>query len=149
MATSETDLFTRGEAQAGLPARRAQTALFLIESRTGHWVSQARQALEPFLTERTAAERDLAFIEAFSRGNEPPLRPTIQDLERYASAWRSLVPDNPRVRAALAQLLGQKYKFAAAAVPGLRAALGLDDPAVQAAHEKLYGRPLAAIYVAR
>ncbi|MGE5602210.1 MAG: hypothetical protein ACM30E_04125 [Nitrososphaerales archaeon] len=149
MTPSETDLFTRGEALAGLPARRAQTALFLIESRTAHWASQARQALEPFLTETTAAERDLAFVEAFARGAAPPVRPTVQDLERYSSAWQDLVPDNPRVRAALAQLFGQKYKFTAAAVPGIRAALGLDAPAVQAAYEKLYSRPLATIYAER
>jgi amino acid permease len=149
MALSGTELFTREETLAGFPARRAQAALFLIESRTAHWVAQARQVLDPFLTEATTAERDLAFVEAFARGKAPPLRPTIQDLEHYAPAWRNLAPDNARGRAALAHLLGQKYHFTAAAVPGIRAALGLDEPAIEAAYEKLYSQPLGTIYAPR
>jgi amino acid permease len=149
MTKPETELFTRSEALAGLPARRAQAALFLIESRTAHLVARARQDWEPFLGETTAAERDLAFMEAFASGKAPPLRPTIQDLEQYAAAWRDLAPDTPRARAALAHLLGQKYQFTAAATPGLTAALGLDEPAVGQAYEKLYGEPLATIYAAQ
>ena len=95
MPLSDPDLFTREEALAGLPARRAQTALFLLESRTAHLVARSRQALEPFLGETTAAERDLAFVEAFTLGKAPPLRPTIQNLEQYALQWRALAPDNP------------------------------------------------------
>jgi hypothetical protein len=140
------DLFTREEAQAGLPAKRARTALFLIESQTARLVAQARQAMERFLSEEAAQERDLAFLEAFALGREPPLRPTIQDLERYAAQWAFLVPDNPRVRAALAHLLSQKYRFSYQAVPGLRAALGLDEEAVQQAYQRLYGQPLATIF---
>jgi amino acid permease len=143
------DLFTPGEVLAGLPARRAQTALFLIESRTARLVARAGQARDPFLSETTAAERDLAFVEAFALGKAPPLRPTIQDLEHYAAAWRDLVPDNPRGRAALARLLGQKYHFTAAAVPQIRTVLGLDEPGVMAAFERLYGQPLATVYAAR
>lgn len=149
MTPTETDLFTRSEVLAGLPARRAQTALFLIESRTARLVARFRQALDPYLSEATAADRDLAFVEAFALGRAPPLRPTIQDLEGYAAAWRDLVPVSPRARAALAQLLGQKYQFTAAAVPEIRTALGLDEPAVAAAYEKLYGQPLATIYAKR
>ena len=33
-------------------------------------------------------------------------------------------------------------------MPGIRAALGLDEPVVAAAYAKLYGRRLAAIYTA-
>jgi amino acid permease len=149
MTASGTDLFTRSEVQAGLPARRAQAALFLIESRTARLVAHAGLPLDPFLGETAAAERDLAFVEAFALGKAPPVKPSIQDLERYATAWRELVPDNPRIRAALAKLLGQKYEFTAEAVPGIRVALGLDDPAVVAAYERLYGQPLATIYAAR
>lgn len=149
MTTADTDLFTRSEVLAGLPARRAQTALFLIESRTARLVAHSGLPLDPFLGETAAAERDLAFVEAFALGKAPPVKPTIQDLERYATAWRELVPDNPRVRAALAKLLGQKYQFTAAAVPGIRAVLGLDQAPVAAAYEKLYAQPLATIYAAR
>ena len=146
MKTMSQDLFTREEALAGMPAKRASTALFLIESKTARLVAQARQAMERFLSEEAAQERDLAFLEAFALGREPPLRPTIQDLERYAQQWASLVPDNPRVRAALAHLLSQKYRFSYQAVPGIRAALGLEEEAVKQAYQRLYGQPLATIF---
>ena len=68
------ELFTREEVMAGLPARRARALLFLIESRTAHLVAQSRRAMERFLTEETAEERDLAFLEAFALGRDPPLR---------------------------------------------------------------------------
>ena len=143
------ELFTREEIMAGLPARRASTLLFLIESRTAHMVARSRQAMDLFLTEETAEERDLAFLEAFALGRDPPLRPTIQDMERYAPQWAPLVPENPRVRAAVAHLLGQKYTFTYQAVPSIRAALGLDEEAVQQAYRRLYREPLETIYAPR
>ncbi len=140
------ELLTREEVMAGLPAKRASILLFLIESRTAHMVAKSRQAMELFLTEEAAKERDLAFLEAFALGRNPPLRPTIQDLERHAPQWAPLVPENPRVRAALAHLLGQKYTFTYQAVPGIRAALGLNEEAVQQAYYCLYRKPLENIY---
>jgi len=79
----------------GVPAKRANTLLFLIESRTAHLMVRSRQAMELFPTQESAKQRDLAFLEAFALGSEPPLRPTIRDLERYAPQWASLVPENP------------------------------------------------------
>jgi amino acid permease len=146
---SEWDFLDRDQVLAGLPARRANTLLFLIESRTAHLVARSRQAMEWFLTEEAAQERELAFLEAFSLGQDPPLRPTIQDLERHASSWAELVAKNPRVQAAVAHLLGRKYEFTRAAVPDLRAALGLDEPAVKDAYQRLYHEPLETIYAER
>lgn len=143
------ELFTRDEVLGGLPAKRAATLLFLIESRTAHLVDQSRRALEIFLTEETAKERDLAFLEAFSLGREPPVRPTIQDIERFAPQWTPLVPDNPQVQATVAHLLGQKYAFTYRAVPGIRAALGLDEEAVQQAYRRLYRQPLETLFATR
>ncbi len=143
------ELFTREEVMAGLPAKRASALLFLIESRTAHLVAQSRQAMERFLTEEAARERDLVFIEAFALGRAPPLRPTIQDIERYASDWSDLVPENPRVRAAVAHLLGQKYAFTSQAVPGIRAALGLDEEAVRQAYHRLYRESLETVFTPR
>jgi amino acid permease len=140
------ELITREEVMAGLPARRASALLFLIESRTAHLVAQSRQAMERFLTEETAEERDLAFLEAFALARESPLRPTIQHLECYAPQWAPLAPENPRVRAAIAHLLGQKYTFTYQAAPGIRAALGLDKATVQQAYHRLYHEPLETIY---
>ncbi len=146
---SSGELFTRDEALGGMPAKRAATVLFLIESRTGHLVERTRRAMEIFITEEAAKERDLAFLEAFSLGREPPLRPTIQDLERFAPQWASLVPDNPQIQAAVAHLLGRKYAFTYQAVPGIREALGLDEEAVQQAYRRLYREPLTEIFAAR
>jgi len=143
------ELFTREEVLGGLPAKRAATLLFLIESRTAHLSDQSRRALEFYLTEAAAQERDLAFLEAFTLGREPPLRPTVQDLERYAPRWAPLVPKNPGVQAAVAHLLGRKYTFTYRAVPGIRAALGLDDDAVRSAYQRQYREPLETLYASR
>jgi hypothetical protein len=140
---------TREEVLGGLPARQAQTLLFLIESRTAHRAARARESLEVFASEEADTERDLMFLEAFSLGREPPLRPTIQDLESCAAHWAPLVPENPRVRAALAHLLGRKYTFTYRSVPRLRAALGLDDERVRQAYERLYGQPLTTVFAAQ
>jgi hypothetical protein len=138
--------FDREEVLAGSPAKRANALLFLIEGRTAHLVARSRQALEPFLTEEGAQERELAFLEAFALGRDPPLRPTIQDLERHSPECAFLVPTNARVQAAAAHRLGQKYEFTAAAVPHLRAALGLDESDVRDAYQTLYKQPLESIY---
>jgi amino acid permease len=142
-------LFDRDELLAGLPAKRANALLFLIESRTAQLVARSRRATERFLTEEAAQERELAFLEAFALGGDPPLRPTIQDLERHAPKWAALVARNPRVQAAVAHRMGQKYEFTRAAVPGVRAALGLDEPDVRQAHERLYREPLETIFADR
>jgi hypothetical protein len=137
--------FDREELLAGLPARRASALLFLIESRTAHLVARSRRAMERFLTEEAAQERDLAFLQAFALGRDPPLRPTIQDLERHAAEWADLVAKNPRVQAAVAHRLGQKYEFTYAAVPGVRAALGLDEPEVSRSRPASRPAPVSAI----
>ncbi|QFS52031.1 hypothetical protein [Nostoc sphaeroides] len=145
--SSNDDLISWEEVLAGLPARRANTILFLIESRTAQIV--ARSLLEFSLTEQAANERDLAFLEAFALGNAPPLHPTIQHLERYASQWASLVPENPRLKAAIAHALGQKYTFSEQTVPQIRTALGLDEKVVQVAYSRLYRKQLLTIFASQ
>ncbi len=142
-------LFTREGALAGLPARRAGALLFLIESRTAHLVAQSRRAMELFLSEDAARERDLAYFEAFSLARQPPLKPTIQDLERYARDWADLVPASPRLRAAIARALGTKYALTVNQVPALREALGLDSEPVQQAYQRLYRQPIDSLYTTR
>ncbi|HXJ84140.1 MAG TPA: hypothetical protein VMS64_36330 [Candidatus Methylomirabilis sp.] len=143
------DLFTRDEALGGLPARRAAALLFLIEGRAAHLADQSGRAADFLASEDESRERDLAFVEAFSMGREPPVAPTIQDLERYASRWAKLVPANPAVRAAVAHLLGRKYTFTRRAVPQIRAALGLDDDAVKRAYRRQHGVDLETLFAAR
>lgn len=142
--SSDDELISREEALAGLPARRANTLLFLIESRTAQIAARSR--VEFSLAEQSANERDLAFLEAFALGNAPPLRPSIQQLERHASQWASLVPENPRIKAAIAQALGQKYTFTYQAVPNIRATLGLDEKPVQLSYSRLYRTQILNIF---
>ncbi len=72
MATDETDQFPdREELLAGLPARRADTLLFVIESRTAHLLAQSRHAMTPFATEADDDETELEFFGAFSQGRDP------------------------------------------------------------------------------
>src|SRR5262249_22093245 len=146
MAPDELGLLTREVLLGGLPARRASMLLFAIESRAAHLSAQAHQATAWYLTEKTAAERERAFLEALAQGRDLPVQPTIQDLERYAPRCAGLVRPEPGVRAAIAQLLGQKYPFPYQDVPALRQALGLNEPAVQRAYQRLYGQPLDAIF---
>ena len=146
---SPDNLFTREEALGGLPARRAATLLFLMESRSAQLEARSRLAAAEFSTEKAAQELDLAFIEAFALSREPPLRPTIQDLERHAATWAYLIPTNPLLRAAIAHLLSDKYSFTSRAIPGIRLALGLDQAAVQRAYQTLYHRSLNTIFVPR
>jgi amino acid permease len=139
-------LFSREEVLEGLPARRAAALLFLIESRTAFLVARSRQAMERFLTEDAARERERAFIEAFALGRDAPLKPTLQHLERFAPQWASLVPGNPRIRAALAHLIGGKYRLVSAKTSGIQAAVGWASADVSEAYERLYHAPIASLF---
>jgi amino acid permease/predicted transcriptional regulator len=150
MAPDDMDLFPdREELLAGLPTRRADTLLFLIESRTAHLVARSRRAMEQFVTEADHNERELAFFAAFSQGLDPPLVPTIQDLERHSWQWAPLVAQSAQVRAAVAHRLGTKYRFTYQDAAGIRRALGLDDPGVRRAYRRLYRQPLEEIFTTR
>jgi amino acid permease len=144
--TSEGKFFSRQEIFSGLPAHRASTILYAIESRTAQLVSHARHETEFYIPPSTAQWREHEFLIAIASGRDLPLAPTIQELERYAPAWASLVFDDINVRAAIAHLLAEKYHFTRPSVPNLRAALGLDNPAVQQAYQLLYHQPLQTIY---
>lgn len=143
------ELLSRDEILGGLPAGRARTVLFLIESKTAHGMANAQQAMDVHVTEEGERRRDSAYLEAFALGREPPLRPKIQDLERFVPLWAYLVPDSIRLRAALAHALGAKYRLPYRSVPHIRRALGLDTEAVQSAYHAMYDEPLAAIYTQR
>jgi amino acid permease/predicted transcriptional regulator len=150
MGPDETNLFPdREELLAGLPARRAGTLLFVIESRTAQLLARSRRAMQRFATDEDDDESDLAFFEAFSQGRDPPIAPAIQDLERHSRQWAPLVAKNSQVRAAVAHRLGKKYRFTYQDTPGIRGALALDAPEVRRAYRLLYRQPLEEIFVSR
>jgi amino acid permease len=149
MSSTVTDLFSREELLGGLPARRASMALFTIEARAAHFAARAQQAMVRFVTEETFEEQERAFLDAMMRKRDLPSSPSIQDLERFAPDWTPLAPEDPGVRAAVARLIAQKYHLRFRDVPQIRAALGLDEPAVQQAYQRMYGQPLDSIYASR
>ncbi len=129
-----------------LPTRRASMILVAIENQAGYLVGKSRQVANRYLTEKTAEELDRVFMEALSMGREAPIRPSIQDLEHFAPQWAALAAENPSVRAGVAHLIGQKYRFTYRSVPTLRQALGLDTDEVKQAFEREYKKPLDSIY---
>lgn len=142
-------LISREEALSGMPGRvtkQASVLLISIENRTVYLLTQSQETAQLALSEAAAKSSHHAFLEAIAQGRDLPFQPTIRDLERYAARWAILVPANPNIQAAAAHLLGQKYEFTAQAMPGIRAALGLDTEAVREAYQRLYGRPLASIF---
>ena len=88
-------------------------------------------------------------MEAFREHRSSPRRPRIHDLERYARDWADLVPAPPDERAQLAHAIAGRHRLPRDGVPGLRAALHLDDPDVRAAYEHRYGRPPDDLFTTR
>jgi amino acid permease len=150
--SDELDAFPDAEellAGTAAPTRRANTLVFLIESTAARLRAQSRDVLARSLTDSGAAERDLAFLEAFALGEDPPVRPTVHDLERHAVQWAPLVPDNPRLRAAAARRLGERHELSPRATSGIQRALGIADSRVRQAYQRLYGAPIDEIFAVR
>ncbi|MCL4394543.1 MAG: hypothetical protein M1482_07040, partial [Chloroflexi bacterium] len=142
-------VLSRDDLLGGMSARRASTLLFAIESRTSRLVVQSQHAALPLLAATTALALERAFLDALAEGRDLVNPPTVQDLERHATEWADLVPADSNLQAALARLVGSKYRFTRDVTPSLCLALQLHDSAVQQAFERLFGRPLASIYVAK
>lgn len=146
--SDESSFFGEMDILDGMPARQAGMILFAIEGRTAQLVAQSRLALATYLTEKTAAEKEQAFLSAVAQGRDASRQPTIQDIERFAPEWAALVPPEDRHRAALANRFAERYRFRRGDVPALRNALGLDTGGVRQAYEQMYQAPGDAIYAA-
>src|SRR5262249_8803252 len=109
----------------------------------GDWTAAAMIPYLPVDPEPKTAED--ALLTPFS-AERYPLSSTVRQIEGHARDWADLVPENPQLRAAVAHLLGRKYRFTYAALPQLRAALGLDGDDVREAYHSLFGVPLDEIY---
>jgi amino acid permease len=134
---------------AGRLNKQASTLLALIENRTGRLMGESRQAASRQLSLRPDQAASQFYLAAIAQARDLTLTPTIYDLEKYAPQWAVLAPESPNVRAAVAHLLGDKYRFTHRVTPALRQALGLDTPAVQHAYQTQYGQPLSAIFASR
>lgn len=141
--------FSRQELlDGGLPSRRASMLLFAIENRAAQQVERDVRDAAVYLTYSNTQTREQDFFAALAQGRAREVSVTIQELERYAAQWQPLLPEAPdaKLNAALAQLLGKKYKFTHAEIPGIRAVLRLDDAATQQAFQTGFNLTLESIY---
>ncbi len=142
------DLFSREEILSGLSGKRAMRLLLLIESQTAYVLEQTRLTLRLLLTRGKAQESEYDFYQSLTLLTDRTLQMSIHDLEKESEHWGTLIPEHAQLRAVLAHLIGSRYTFAQKDVPGIRAALGLDNSTVQAAYHNLYDKPLSTIYAA-
>jgi len=143
--TDEFDI-SKDEALGGLVGRRASRLLLLMELRAAHVVKQTRRAIWLVLNRKPVDQADFDFFDAIKITKEKTLRPVIQDLERHAQHWKDAIPGDPKTRAAIIRMLGQKYRFAYQDVPNLKAALGMDAQNVGAAYQSMFGRSIESVY---
>ncbi|WP_052664229.1 aromatic amino acid transport family protein [Nitriliruptor alkaliphilus] len=132
---------TRAELFGGLTARRASTALFVIERRTAYLTLEARYAAAPAICDDMIATEEQAFLAALRTSREVPSAPTIQQIERCAPRWAHLVPRDTAARADLAHRLAAKYRFRQRDAPRLREALHVDDAAFRREYVDRFGQP--------
>ena len=121
----------------------------LIETRAARLAAERDAVRAPPTAGSAPGDGRRAYLRAFADGVRATGPVPIQDLERGADAWRSLVPDSPEIRAELARLLGERHRFTRASVPRIARALGLDEPGVRRAHLEAAGEPLPRIYAHR
>lgn len=144
--------FSRQELlDGGLPSRRASMLLFAIENRVAQRVEQDMRDAAVYLTYSNTQTREQDFYAALAQGRVREASVTIQQIERYVTQWQSLLPEAPdaKLNAALAQLLGKKYKFTRAEIPGVRTVLRLDDAATRQAFQNGFNLALESIYAPR
>lgn len=139
--------FSRDELLGGLPARRASMLLFAIENRTAELAEQDVRDAAVYLTLAGTQTREQDFFGALARGRAA-VTVTIQQIERYTPGWKTLLPETPDagLNAALADLIGKKYKFTREEIPNLRIVLTLDDPRTREQFQNARGQALETIY---
>lgn len=143
------EFFSRDEVLGGLPSRRASTVLFSVEAHAAHLNARAQRAMARFETRQSVEAEEHAFLDALASGRDLPARPTVQMLERFAPDCSALIPPDHGVRAALAHLVAEKYRFGRSDIPQLRTTMGWDGAAVQQAYERNYRQPLETVYASR
>lgn len=109
--------------------------LSAIEARTSSLVSQFRWAIGVLLHGSLETSEETPRLSAY-------------DLDQWSAHWLDLVPVSVEERLELTRQIAATYKAAYADIPRLRAALGLDEPAMQEAHLRHFGLPLPAQFAA-
>jgi len=142
----EDEFFSREEVLKGSPSRLASTLLFAIENQVAFYKSRAKQATAQYLTKKSSEQREQEFLEALAAGRHFRDLIYIQDIERFAPKWASLVSKNENVIAALAHQIASGYRLSKEFVPNIRQVLRLDEPEIHEAYQDLYAQPLDSIY---
>lgn len=127
-------------------SRRAAKLLAAIEARCTYLRAETQRVVEAYFLEGDEASQ------LYSRGGYVgSLKLTAEtamealhreDLEQFAAQWKLLAPADPEMRARLIRQVHEKYAAGPSSAPHTLAALGRDDPAVQAAYQELFGAPL-------
>ena len=114
---------SREDLLGGMPARRASTIVYAIENLTLALVTRSRHALARYQAAEPGRDSERQFMDAVSAGREQQERPAVQDLERYATEWSSMVPDVADTKAQICFQLSTRYRLVHERTPRLRAAL--------------------------
>ena len=140
----EPPLFSRDDILGGRLAieRRAGRVMNTIEARVSHMRSETRNAVEALFS---GTEREFTrtfgddYIRSLKMGMRAGDASGLPDLERFARHWKQLVPPEADSRAALIQVLGQRFGASPESAPQTLAAAGYGEPGVQASFARLYG----------
>jgi len=124
--------------------RRAQRIAGNIESRVLYMREETRRALHAyflgdFSEYQRGLDRDYFAVVRQRAQSESPL--LDRDLERFVPQWRTLVPEQTELRAAVLHTLGQRLPLSAETTPQVLEALGCSDPGVREAYERAHGEP--------
>lgn len=147
MTDSDDNLFSIDDIMHGLPAKRSGLNLFAIESRTAQLAEQSYITPAPQITRMSDSERSQLFIDTLARDRGHSVQVTIQQLERFAPRWASLLPESIDLRAEMAHLMSKEYRFTYDEIPQIRQVFGLDTAEMKAAFQDLLHHPIEEIYV--
>ena len=112
--------------------QRATRLLRAIELRAAYMRAASRRVIHQyFIADQDSVERkfDADYLQGirYSARSADPV--TVDDLERYSAYWRGLVPDDPNVRAVLADLVTKRYPSEGRSIHGIEEALSLQASA--------------------
>jgi predicted acylesterase/phospholipase RssA/CRP-like cAMP-binding protein len=109
--------------------RRAVRILTSIELRVAYMQAQSRRIIRHYVfggAETATRGADPDYLQSIRDRVQSGDEITLDDIERYAAHWHALVPRDRDLRAAVANLLAQRYPLQARPVPGIRKALGFE-----------------------
>lgn len=116
--------------------RRATRVLGAIESRVLHMRSETRKAIQAFLDGESAffeREGDRDYLKSILNRVRREEDTSVDELERFAPQWSSLVPALAAVRAALIRRMGEQWPISEMDTPQTFRALDFQDHDVRKA----------------